>query len=326
MLRENFDDPRLLDSIAQSVKNFNEACKLLDSPVIKLLIPHGSAFLPANLFLPKASTEIKGMAPVIVNTGGFDSTQEELYHFTAAGARLRGYATLTFEGPGQGIVLRRDKLFLQPEWELVVKSVLDGLFRESQGHPEWHLDLNRIAIIGNSMGGYFALRGATDPRIKACICSDGVFDMGALGRERSPFFMKYLSDSMVDSLLSFVLRFDFTTRWEIRHGMFALGEVSMSSALHKIAQFTCEPSGRKVLSEITCPVLVTDARDTAYTLGTRQIYEALTKIKEEDKSLWSPDDPGTGSLQAKVAALSHLHWMVCGWLDRVFGVQRPRRE
>jgi hypothetical protein len=94
--------------------------------------------------------------------------------------------------------------------------------------------------------------------------------------------------------------------------MFALGETSMSGALRKIAQFTCESPGRKALSEIACPVLVTDARDTAYTLGTRQIYEALIKLKEEDKSLWSPDDPGTGSLQAKVAALSHLHWMVCG--------------
>jgi len=45
--------------------------------------------------------------PVVINSGGFDSTHQELYFYVAAGARQRGYAVLTFDGPGQGIVLRQ---------------------------------------------------------------------------------------------------------------------------------------------------------------------------------------------------------------------------
>lgn len=82
--------------------------------------------LQAYLFLPNPGTVASGRkAPVIVNTGGYDSIQEELYHFTAVGVRGRGYANLIFEGPGQGIVLRREKLHMRPDWEVVVSAVLD---------------------------------------------------------------------------------------------------------------------------------------------------------------------------------------------------------
>ncbi|RYP28943.1 hypothetical protein DL767_006978 [Monosporascus sp. MG133] len=328
MLRSDAKDPRLLHAISRSVEDFEKACKLLDSPVENLAIPYldtGSK-LPARLFLPKSGTVPNGQkTPVILSTGGFDSTQEEMYHFTASGALTRGYATLTFEGPGQGIVVRRDGLHLRHDWEVVIGAVLDQLFvSATREHPEWNLDLDRIALVGNSMGGYFALRGATDHRIKACVSSDGFYDMGVQTRERTPFWFSYLSDGMANTIMDVVLRFDYRMRWETGHAMLALGVSSMTEALRRLAGFTCEPpsgGGRKIVEDIACPVLVTGAPDSIYTLGTEPAFEALRHARK-NVELWMPDGFGNGSAQAKVAALSRLHAKVCEWLDGKFQIDR----
>lgn len=328
MLHANLNpaDPRLLKAITMSVDNFKKACTLLDSPVECLEIPYEGFRLPAYLFLPKHDTDSSGRkTPVIINTGGYDSIQEELYHFTAAGARERGYATLIFEGPGQGIMLRRENLHMRPDWEVVISAVLDQLVLSSQQYPGWNLDLSRIAIVGNSMGAYFALRGALDTRIKACICSDGLYDIGKAGRDRTPFFMRYLTRNIADTLLRFVLRFDFRTRWEVAHAAMVLGTGSLSEAFDKIQEFTLEPLGRErpVPHDITCPVLVTNARDSIYRLEVSRIYESLTQLKDgQTKVLWDPIGEGQGSMQAKVAALSHLHAVTFEWLDSVLEVKR----
>jgi hypothetical protein len=44
--------------------------------------------------------------PTLIAHGGFDSTLEELYTSAAAPPLERGYNCLTFEGPGQGGVIR----------------------------------------------------------------------------------------------------------------------------------------------------------------------------------------------------------------------------
>lgn len=194
MLRGNNSDPRHLDAITKAVENFKKAIPLLDSPVVPLEIPYEGHTLPAYLFLPKAGTQCGSSVPVIINTGGFDTIQEEMYHFVASGARLRGYATLIFEGPGQGIVLRRDKLYLRGDWEVVISAVLDQLFKSAETNPAWNLDLERIAIVGNSMGAYFSLRAtAADSRIKACIATDSFYDLGAAGKDRVPSLVRYIS-------------------------------------------------------------------------------------------------------------------------------------
>ncbi|KAI0434041.1 alpha/beta-hydrolase [Xylaria sp. FL1042] len=326
MLIRNPDDTRHLTAIAKAVGNFKQACQLLDTPVVPLEIPYENAALPAYLFLPRRDQNDRRLAPIILNTGGFDSIQEELYHFTASGARLRGYATLTFEGPGQGIVLRRDKLHLRPDWEVVISAVLDEIFRQAANHPDWNLDLTKVAIVGNSMGAYFALRGAAfDTRIKACVASDGFYDFGISGRERTPFFMRYLSDGVANAILGFALRFDFRTRWELSHGVYALGVNSLSAALRKIQEFTLEPPGKPpILSKVSCPVLVTSAKDSIYLpVQTSLIYDGLTQlVSTKDKVLWEPIGIGQGSMQAKVGAFSHLHSALFNWLDGVFGVKR----
>ena len=55
--------------------------------------------------------------PLIVVVGGYDGTMEELYLSVVAAALRHGYAVLTYEGPGQGSVIREQGLTFQFDWE-----------------------------------------------------------------------------------------------------------------------------------------------------------------------------------------------------------------
>lgn len=261
---------------------------------------------------------------------GYDTIQEEFYHFTVAGALPRGYAVLIFDAPGQGMVARREKhrLFLRGDFEVVVKAVLDALWVHAASSTSCKdLDLDRLALLGNSMGAYFALRGAAhDDRVKACVASDGFYDLGAAARERIPGWFRYLSRGMVDSIMGLAMRMSgFQVQWELAHGIFAFGASSVSDVLEKSNTFTLDrPDGTSMLADVKCPTLVTDARDSVFRLDAQKIYDSLTQLKDgELKVMWSPVGVGQGSLQAKVAAFSHLHAYLFRWLDCVFGIARP---
>lgn len=79
---------------------------------------------------------------------------------------------MTFEGPGQGGVIRKQNIPFRYDWEKVVSPVLDYIFSR-----EKIVDPNRIALMGISMGGYLAARAAAfEDRIAACVLYNGVYD------------------------------------------------------------------------------------------------------------------------------------------------------
>jgi len=341
LLHGNPDDPRILSATEKAIANFRSACGLMSSPVHFLDIPYvdvrdggnkTSTTLPGYLFLPTTAPAPGRKTPVIINTGGLDSIQEELYYFTASGARSRGYATLSFEGPGQGIVVRRDKLRLRPDWEVVIGAALDHLATIAEEHPEWQLDLDRVAVMGMSMGGYFALRGATDPRIAACVAIDGFYDLGGALRERLPPILTtaidkgWVADGFVNALLGLVGRLNFQSGCEFSHAMWVMGAASPAEMLRELSRYSLRnqaDGNTTLLSKVKAPVLVSGARDFAYfplESGACSIYRDLAHLgdKEQERSLWIPTGVGRGSLQAKVGALSTLHGKVFGWLDEVF--------
>jgi pimeloyl-ACP methyl ester carboxylesterase len=328
------EDPRRFEIISRSVNNFKKALALFDSHVEVLEIPFGTdgASLPAYLYLPNKSPEgdSTGKIPVLVQIQGFDTTQEEFYHFTVAGALPRGYAVLTFDAPGQGMVVRRTKnrLHLRGDYEVVLKAVLDALWTYPSLLPACkQLDLDRVAISGNSMGAYFALRGAAfDDRVRACIASDGFYDLAGEARKRIPSWFRYLNSSAVNGIMGLALRFSsFQMRWEMSQGIFAFGATSPSDAVEKMQAFTLErPDGTSMLTNITCPTLVTDATDTVFAIDAQRIYDNLSQLKDgHSKTMWRPVGVGQGSLQAKVAAFSHMHATIFGWLDTIFNITRP---
>ena len=77
--------------------------------------------------------------PLIILGGGYDSTLEE-------DAREHGYAVLTYDGPGQGSVLRDQGLTFAHAWEKPTTAVVDA-FLAGHSRPRY------MVLVGMSMGG-----------------------------------------------------------------------------------------------------------------------------------------------------------------------------
>jgi len=116
------EDARRRDSFARSTSSFYAGLETLGVAHEKIVVPFGAHHLNA-VYYPAPPP---ARAPLIVFCGGYDSTMEELYFFLVAAARARGYSVLTFEGPGQGSVLRDQGLPLTYEWEKPTSAVLDA--------------------------------------------------------------------------------------------------------------------------------------------------------------------------------------------------------
>ncbi len=123
-------------------------------------VPYGGAALPAY-FLPATGSVARGA--VLVH-GGFDSLIEEFYAIWQRIAAA-GFDVIAFEGPGQGGARSLGGLLFDHDWEKPVAAVLD------------YFKLDSAALIGLSMGGYWAIRAAAhEPRIDRVVSWPPVYD------------------------------------------------------------------------------------------------------------------------------------------------------
>jgi pimeloyl-ACP methyl ester carboxylesterase len=163
------DDAAALESSRLGRGNFEQAIMLMPHRSEKLAIPYEGTTLPGYLFQP---TLEGGPRPTLLVCTGFDGAQEELYMNVAQAAMDRGYTVLTFEGPGQGAVIREQGLHFRHDWEKVVTPIIDYALTL----PE--VDSSHLTLLGVSYGGYFAARAAAfDQRLAALIVVDGLYDL-----------------------------------------------------------------------------------------------------------------------------------------------------
>ncbi|KAK7979610.1 hypothetical protein PG989_012067 [Apiospora arundinis] len=331
-------DPRALPTAERVSELFRKAISLMDGPVLTLSIPYEDEFhLPAYLYLPPASCRIPGRdkIPILVNCGGADSCQEELFFLNPAEGPALGYAVITFDGPGQGMMLRKHELAMRPDWEAVTGCVIDHLVQFSRQNPQYDLDTDSICVSGASMGGYFALRGAIDSRVKACVSIDPFYDMWDFGTAHvSPLFISawtqgWIGQGLIDRVLSVAKRMSFQLNWEISVTGTFFGLASPAAILLHMKHFTLAAAQKEedtsFLSHVTCPVLVSGAGASLYmdvNSHTRRCYEGLTSVPDRDKEIWVPNSEGRGSLQAKMGALALCNQQTYQFLDRALGIIR----
>lgn len=149
-----------------SVRCLNTALPFLDPPGERIEIPFDGAKIYGILRMPKSS----GPHPVVIMVPGLDSTKEE-FRSTEELFLLRGIATFSVDGPGQGEA--EYALAIRPDWEVPGRAIVDALILRSD------LDQDRIAVWGVSLGGYYAPRFASgDDRIKACVTLCGPYNFG----------------------------------------------------------------------------------------------------------------------------------------------------
>ena len=219
-------DSRRPVTFRRSIQVFEAGLDALGVARERTRVPYGPNHLNAIFYPAPPSAQAQ---PLLVLCGGFDSTLEELYFVLGPAAHARGFGVLTFEGPGQGAVLREQKLTFTPEWELPTGAVLDAHFA---AHPRQA----KTVLTGMSMGGYLASRAAAfDSRIDGVVAFDVLFDFGAFARSTVPSLALWLHIRHADALLNLLIatkaRFSPGFAWSVANGQWVLGTTSAMETL-----------------------------------------------------------------------------------------------
>lgn len=150
-----------------AVRCANDALPHLVPPGRRIEIPFEGSRLVGVLRCPPGG----GPNPTVLMAPGLDSTKEEL-RSTEETFLVRGLATMSLDGPGQG----------EAEYDLVIRGdwapVADAVLAALAAQPE--VDAQRIGVRGVSLGGYYAPRisAAAHDRVRACVALAGPFDFG----------------------------------------------------------------------------------------------------------------------------------------------------
>jgi pimeloyl-ACP methyl ester carboxylesterase len=142
-----------------------------DQAIERHQVPYQGGRLPASRL--RARGPSRG---TVLLFGGFDSLIEE---FVALWIHLAhaGFDVVAFEGPGQGGARCLYGQVFDHDWEKPVAAILD------------HFQLDRVSLVGLSMGGYWALRAAAfEPRVERVVAWPPVYDWLAT----MPGFMRSL--------------------------------------------------------------------------------------------------------------------------------------
>lgn len=150
----------------KAVSSLYAAHKQLDPTAERIEMTLGSGPMVANLRRPAGAEK----PPLVVLLPGLDSTKEEFFNWENVFLK-RGMATVALDGPGQGETGYHSHI--RHDYEVAVSLLLDTLA------PRTDIDMDRVGVVGVSMGGYYAPRvAAFEPRIKAVSPIGGPYNMG----------------------------------------------------------------------------------------------------------------------------------------------------
>ena len=308
-LHGNPDDPRIGELSKRSLECFDRFLEMSELPIEKVEIPHEGTVLPGYFYAPDDSGVSR---PTLILQTGFDGTQEELYFGGAVAAARRGLNCLTFEGPGQGRVIREQGLPFRPDWEKVVTPVVDYALTRSEVDPD------RIALMGVSFGGYLAPRAAAfEKRLAACIANGGVFDfMGSRvpeGMEREQFF-SYIRENPgdFDNVMNDMMKTNTEMRWSMNNGMFTFKASSPADWMLKCSEYHLAG----IAELIECPTLVIDSEgDKSFPGQAKKLFDALKCPRKW--MLFTAEEGAEEHCQVGAALLSTMR--ILDWLEEALG-------
>ncbi|WP_438492306.1 alpha/beta hydrolase family protein [Streptomyces asiaticus] len=265
-------DPRIRVTYDKSVDAYHRFVDLSGPTIERVEVPYENTTLP-GYFYP---SPLPGRQPLILMHNGFDGTAEEMRFFGALAAQERGYHVLCFDGPGQPGTRHSQGLLFKPDWENVVGPVIDYAL----GRPE--VDPEKISLYGVSLGGGLCIRAAAfEPRLKAVIANDGVYDFGAFAmkfvegdRAEAERVLTAGSAPEIDAAIDAAMRSNPSARWAFEHGQFVMGGATPREFAAKTLDYHLRDG---IAERVSCAVLVCEAADDLFFQGQpEQVYNALT--------------------------------------------------
>ncbi len=305
-------DPRLLAAFRAQMAAFDKGLALSDPPVLPQCIPFGDTALPAYL-IPVSGHE-RAVRPLLILNNGYDGTITDMYFASAVAALRRGYHCLLFDGPGQGVMLYEHGVPMRPDWETVIRAVVD--FAVAQPI----VDAKRIALSGWSLGGLLAPRGASgEHRIAALIADPGTWSIAdgfrailvrnlGLSAEAAADLGK-LDQAIIDKVDG-VIRGNRSLHWKVvQRGFWVHGVDNLRDYFAAAELFTMK--GRAEL--IRCPTLLTQAENDTLGAAAGAFLDALTCPKTLLR--FTAAEGAEGHCEMRNRSL--LNRRVLDWLDEV---------
>jgi alpha-beta hydrolase superfamily lysophospholipase len=302
-------DPRRPVSFDKNKRAFYDGLKALGITHRIIAVPYGAHTLKA-VYYPAANPDPK--KPLILACGGYDSTLEELYFMIVDGALKRGYSCLTFEGPGQGSIIREQGLQFTHEWEKPTGPVLDrflGMYPSPRA----------IVFIGASLGGYLAPRAAAfDRRIDGVAAYGVCYDFQEAALMQVPGFVRFLHRNgfigTVNALITLKMKNTPGVRWGVRNAQWTMGAKDPADLLNIFSRYTL----KDVAARINCHVLIlAGERDHFFPVHqVDQFKKALVNARSVTARIFTEEEGGHEHCQ--VGALNLFHGVFFDWVAGTF--------
>lgn len=297
-------DPRRMETYEKSRTTFWQFLELSGLCVERVRIPYERTILPGYFYRVDDSHTPRR---TLISLGGFDSTGEELYFFAAAAALQRGYNVLAFEGPGQGEPLRVRHLPARPDYEVPVRAAVDYLLTRTE------VDRKRIALMGTSMGGYYAARAAAfEPRVRALIIHGVFFDLWAMQTKTKPMLARlgeWKSPRSVERALQLAAYFNAELHWEVANGMWVFGTPNPLELLREMRRYSLKDT----TGQIQQPTLVLHGERDHF-IPREQVDMFYAALKAPKTLRVFTVEEGAEE-HCQIGNMTLLHQVLFDWLD-----------
>jgi len=279
-------DDAALSIYRTSLQCFRKFAERTDHPQIETVeLPFKEGAFPAYFVHAENSNE--PCKPCVVRFGGFDTQKEMQYLRGTAEIVRRGFSVLLVDGPGQGESIRFRGMRIRHDFEVAGSAALDYLEKRSD------VDMNRVAILAMSLGGYYTPRcAAMDPRYKAAIAWGAIWDYYELWRRRIEKLREAALPVPADHLL-----------W-------ACGVETFDEALKKLEGFRL----RGVAEKVQCPFLLLHGEEDAQVSmdDARKLFDSIGS-KDKTFRVFSAEEGGAQHCQRDYLTLAVD--TVCDWLE-----------
>jgi alpha-beta hydrolase superfamily lysophospholipase len=300
------DDPRRPATWQKNVTAFYQGLDARGVRYERIRVPYGRYHLNAVYYPGGAGAAAR---PLIMVVNGYDGTMEELYVSIVATALERGYSVLTYEGPGQGAVLREQGLRMQADWEKPNAAVLDQ-FLSTHDKPA------KIVLIGESLGGYLAPRAAAfDQRIDGVVAFDIWYDGYEIATRNAPRFLFWLHahgyDTLIDRLMQHA---DSGAKWAVQNGEWVFGVTGPFGVFDAFKSYRIGP----VAERITKDVLLLAGADDHFVPITQLEPERRSLTHARSVSVVVFDRDSGGAEHCQIGAPSLWQAAFFDWLEAKF--------